>query len=167
LNRYNAELLAANPERKKAYSRAYRAKNPEKVKAHLRAYYAANKEKLKVKMAAYNALNIETIAIANAAWRKANPEALRILTQNRRAKKRANGGTLSSGLSAKLFKLQRGKCACCGLPLGDDFHLDHVFPSALGGPNIDDNMQLLRKRCNLQKRAQHPVDFMQSRGFLL
>jgi len=36
-----------------------------------------------------------------------------------------------------------------------------------GGSNTDDNMQLLRKLCNLQKHAKHPVDFMQERGFLL
>ena len=38
---------------------------------------------------------------------------------------------------------------------------------ALGGLNADSNMQLLRAECNLQKSAKHPVDFMQSRGFLL
>lgn len=55
----------------------------------------------------------------------------------------------------------------CGKPLGDAYHLDHVMPLALGGSNTDDNMQLLRDRCNLQKHAKHPVDFMQERGFLL
>lgn len=35
------------------------------------------------------------------------------------------------------------------------------------GTNTDDNIQLLRKLCNLQKSAKHPVDFMQQRGFLL
>jgi len=52
-------------------------------------------------------------------------------------------------------------------PLGDDFHMDHIMPIALGGSNTDDNMQLLRKECNLQKQAKHPIDFMQSRGLLL
>lgn len=56
---------------------------------------------------------------------------------------------------------------CCGLPLGDNYHIDHIMPLALGGSNTDDNIQLLRQRCNNQKCAKHPVDFMQSRGFLL
>lgn len=64
-------------------------------------------------------------------------------------------------------KFTNGKCPCCKQPLGDEFHLDHVIPLALGGPNTDDNMQLLRKTCNLQKSAKHPVQYMQERGFLL
>lgn len=46
-------------------------------------------------------------------------------------------------------------------------HLDHIVPVAMGGPNIDENIQLLRQRCNNQKHSKHPVDFMQQRGFLL
>ena len=46
-------------------------------------------------------------------------------------------------------------------------HLDHIMPLALGGSNTDDNIQLLRARCNLQKRAKHPVDFMRERGYLI
>lgn len=85
----------------------------------------------------------------------------------RRAQALASGGVLSVGLSAKLFKLQKGMCPCCKQPLGDDYHMDHKMPLALGGSNTDNNMQLLRKKCNQQKNAKHPVDFMQSRGFLL
>jgi 5-methylcytosine-specific restriction endonuclease McrA len=100
-------------------------------------------------------------------WAASNLPALAVKAQNRRARKRTNGGTLSKNIAAKLFKHQRGKCACCGLPLGDDYHLDHIMPLALGGANVDSNIQLLRPSCNLQKSAKHPIDFMQSRGFLL
>lgn len=99
-------------------------------------------------------------------WFSENPEARRIYNRNRRAINRATG-KLSTSLAAKLFKLQRGKCACCGEPLGADYHLDHIMPLALGGSNTDDNAQLLRARCNLQKNAMHPVEFMRQRGFLL
>jgi len=79
-----------------------------------------------------------------------------------------NGGELSKNLVAKLFKLQGGQCACgCGGDLGEDYHLDHRMPLALGGSNTDGNMQLLRKRCNLRKGAKHPIKFMQENGFLL
>ena len=79
-----------------------------------------------------------------------------------------SGGRLSKGLAAKLFAMQRGRCACgCKQPLGDDYHLDHRMPLVLGGANTDDNMQLLRKICNLQKHAKHPIDFMRQRGFLI
>lgn len=151
----------------KPCSAVYYAANREKEIAASLARYAANREIVKAKNAAWYAANRELSNAKTAAWRAANPEKRRIHGQNRKARKRANGGKLSIGLSARLFKLQRGKCTCCGQPLGDDFHLDHIVPLALGGSNTDDNIQLLRQRCNLKKSSKHPVDFMQSRGFLL
>lgn len=150
-----------------AASTAWRAANPETARAATNAWRAANPDRNKAEKAAYKAANHEKVKAYAAAWAETNPEAIRINNHNRRARKRANGGTLSRGLSAKLFKLQKGKCPCCGLPLGNNYHLDHRMPLALGGSNDDGNMQLLRQRCNNQKWAKHPVDFMQERGFLL
>jgi len=150
----------------------WRAANPEKVKARNAVWYAENREKHRANMIKWQKANPEKLKANYARWYAANPEkhraACRISGHNRRARKRDAGGKLSTGLSEKLMKLQRGKCACgCKQSLGDDFHLDHIVPLALGGSNTDDNMQLLRKICNLQKSARHPVDFMQQRGFLL
>ena len=189
----SAAWYKANPERAKATSAAYYVKNTNKIKAYLKSWYAENAESQKSKVLAYRAANLDKIKAylsANAskirargaayraanpesrkaiwsAWAKSNPEALRINSQNRRSRKRSAGGRLSHNLSARLFKLQKGKCPCCKQPLGDDYHLDHIIPLALGGSNTDDNIQLLRAICNLQKHAKHPVEFMQSRGFLL
>lgn len=91
----------------------------------------------------------------------------RVNCQNRRARIRGNGGELSKDIKQRLFELQRGKCACCGKPLGEKYHLDHIIHISLGGKNVDSNIQLLRARCNIQKSNKHPVDFMRSRGFLL
>ena len=178
-----ARWLAANKQRKRATDAAWRAANREKVKARVDAWYAANRDRVNATQASQYAANPEKKKAANAAWRaanpekqkaaaaawdKANPEARRIAGHNRRARRRANGGKLSKGLAEKLFKLQRGKCACgCKQPLGTDYHLDHRMPLALGGANEDWNIQLLRSTCNQQKSAKHPVDFMQQRGLLL
>lgn len=163
---------------KKAYCAAWRKSSPEKRKAASAAWYEANLEKRKISMAAWQKANPEKMREATAAWQKANPEKVsaknaeyhkanpercRIKNHNRRMK--ANGEKLSKGLNKKLFKLQKGKCACCRYPL-DKYHLDHIMPLALDGTNTDDNIQLLCPSCNLQKHAKHPVDFMQSRGFL-
>lgn len=192
-----AAWRARNPERAKEVDAKYRQANPDKVKAtrakhyqkHAEKYreasrksYAENPEYYKRMNAQWMAENKESRAISASAWRAANPERVkanyarweaenpdvrRTINRNRRARIRGNGGKLSKGLDAKLYALQRGMCACCGQPLGDDYNLDHIMPLSLGGKNTDDNMQLLRKKCNLQKKAKHPVDFMQSRGFLL
>ena len=192
-----AAWRAKNKAKIRANDIAYRAKNPEKVKALRKASYRANPEKAKADAAAWVAANPERVKLRDAAWAKANPEKRRkardtwdkanpgktkaaiakwgkenlkvrnIHGQNYRAQKRVNGGTLSRGLAGKLLKLQKGKCACCRKLLGDVYHLDHVIPITLQGPNTDDNIQLLCPACNCSKGGKHPTDFMQSRGFLL
>lgn len=157
----------ANPDRAREINAAWQAAHPGKAKARTAAYYAANKGKEKIRIAAWRAANAGKVKATAAAWQASNTEVKRIIEQNRRARKCENDGILSKGLTAKLFKLQKGKCPCCKQPLGEDYHMDHKMPLALGGPNIDDNMQLLRSVCNHQKSKKHPVDFMQSRGFLL
>lgn len=147
-----AEYLIKYPGRQKESSAKWRKNNPEKAKECARSHYEKNSKEI----------------IAKAVqWEKSHPETYRSYKQNRRAKKLNSAGSLSTGLREKLFKMQKGLCACCKLPLGDNFHMDHIVPLALGGTNTDDNIQLLRSKCNCQKGASHPVDFMQRRGFLL
>lgn len=190
-NSSNAAWRVANPE----YNAAYYEANREKMLESQASYREVNRDKIREYDAARQKANPSRNREAKAKWRKANPQkarqskatwaasnpeyysyyreanreklrkAFRVYGQNRRARKA--GGKLSKGLSERLFKLQRGKCACCGKPLGDDYHLDHIMPLALGGTNTDGNIQLLRAECNRQKRAKHPVDFMRERGLLL
>lgn len=141
--------------------------HPAEVKAGKAKWRAENAGKAKAATVKWQAKNRERLKAYSKKWRVENPLTVRVHHQNRRARKGGNGGTLSKGLAEKLFKLQKGRCPCCGRPLGDDYHLDHKMPIALGGPNEDWNMQLLRKRCNKLKHAKHPVEFMRSRGFLL
>ena len=141
--------------------------NPARTRASKAKYYADNGGRMRAASAKYYADNVGKLRASGAAWYAANREKSRIYKQNRRVKKKEVGGNLSPDLAAKLFKLQKGKCVCCGLPLGNDYHLDHIMPLKLGGTNTDDNMQLLRATCNMQKQAKHPVDFMQQRGFLI
>lgn len=162
-----AKWRAENPEKNKAIAARWRAANREALRIRGVKYRADNPSKSKASVSAWRAANQEKCKADNAAWNKENAEARRIINNNRRARKLANGGRLSPGLAAKLFKLQRGKCACCHVSIADENHLDHRIPVALGGPNEDWNMQLLCPLCNLSKGAKNPVDFMQSRGFLL
>lgn len=164
----SAKYRLENPERAKACVAKWNAENPEKAKAAHAKVYAANVDKIKAQVANWKSANPDKAKASAAKWKASNPESCRVYSHNRRARKRKNGGKLSSGISERLFKLQRGKCACgCGQSLGDDYHLDHIMPLALGGSNTDENIQLLTATCNMQKNAKHPIDFMQSRGFLL
>jgi len=145
----------------------YRKNNPEKVKETNLKYKSANSEQIKIARSEYYSKNKEKLKLGRKKWEEKNPHAGQIRKQNRWARKRAVGGRLSNGLKDKLYKLQRGKCACCNLPLGANYHMDHIMPIVLGGTNTDNNIQLLRQKCNNQKHTKHPVDFMQSRGFLI
>jgi 5-methylcytosine-specific restriction endonuclease McrA len=193
---YGRQWRKDNPEKVKLQVKKYGIKNRKKINARVKVRRSENPEKVRerdkkrywnnreerlrtaAKSAAksferrkkygakWQADNPEKVKIRNAKWRAAHPEETRIHRLNYLARKKASG-TLSSGLVERLFKLQKGKCACCGVPLGENFHLDHIMPLALGGANEDKNMQLLTQRCNNQKHTKHPIDFMRSRGFLL
>ncbi len=187
---YNREYAAKNRSSVTEHAKAYREKhketlkqkrldytraNKDKLRAYRADHYVKNKDKVIAQTALWQRNNPDKVAARNKRWADANPDKVRaknkknekVRGQNRRALVRNAVGKLSKDLPAKLFKLQGGMCPCCKQPLGDDYHLDHKMPLALGGENTDDNMQLLRATCNLQKHAKHPVDFMQSRGFLL
>lgn len=162
-----AKYRAENPDNVRDAYTKWQSANPDKLRDKRAKYYAENKNKMCAAISAWKSANKEKMHGYYIKWKSSNPDKLREYYQNSRAKRRAAGGKLSSGLEERLFKLQRGKCACCGKPLGDDYHLDHIMPIAIGGTNTDDNIQLLRAECNHQKHAKHPVDFMRQRGFLL
>jgi hypothetical protein len=162
-----AKYRSENAERIKALRAEWVKKNPEKRKAQNAKCRAGRKEKIRKASAERYEKFREYANYLSHAWRAANPEKVRASSQNNKAKRRNAIGKTSKGLSKRLFDLQKGMCACCGLPLGGNYHLDHIMPIALGGTNEDRNIQLLRPRCNSQKKAKHPVDFMQERGFLL
>lgn len=150
------------------YMRQWRKDNPDKI-ADIEARAAVARAPKKPEQdRTYYEKNRDALRAKAAAWRIDNPDKRAIHRANRRARKAASGGRLSRGLVQRLHSLQRGLCACCRLPLGDDFQVDHIMPLALGGANSDENIQLLRAACNNLKRAKHPIEFMQrDRGMLL
>lgn len=158
---------ANNIEKMTATTTAWRKLNPQKIREYTAAWEKRNPEKQSAKSIARYAKDPEASKKRCAEWRNNNPGKTRAYMQNYKAIKESSGEKLSIGLAEKLFLLQGGKCPCCKLPLGDDYHMDHIIPLKRGGPNNDANIQLLRQRCNNQKNAKDPLLFMQSRGFLL
>lgn len=165
LSEYDAAYKAGNHQKIRAREKAYRAANRDKVRDWAKSFRVRNREKVAAWNVAYHLMNAATIRKKVLCWQRENPDKCRVRNQNRRA--RQADGKLSKDIIERLYTLQRGKCPCCGKPLGKDFHLDHIVPLAKGGLNVDSNIQLLRKRCNHNKSAKSPVEFMQSRGFLL
>jgi 5-methylcytosine-specific restriction endonuclease McrA len=155
----NSKKTAEQKKRQAEYLVEWRRNNKDKIAAsrtkdvvqkYSKTWYEKHKDAIKTKVSEY---------------RKKNPEKVRALNQSRRGLERT--GKLSPDIIERLLAIQKGLCVCCRKKLGKDFHLDHIIPLSLGGSNTDENMQLLKAKCNLQKNAKHPVDFMRERGFLL
>ena len=164
---YDAEWVKKNKEKVELSRTKHYLANKQKIIDRAKKWAEENREKNILRHREYRVRNADKCSAYSKVWREKNKDLKRVYAQNRRAKQRENGGELSPTLTKKLFDLQKGKCACCGKPLGNKFQLDHIMPIALGGKHEDSNIQLLTQKCNAQKHAKHPVDFMQSRGFLL
>lgn len=157
-----------NREKRLAACAEYRAKNKEKVNAGIAKWREENVERVRQQKAEWKLSNSEKVKADNAAWRASNKDKTRACWHAYRARKLSGGGELSRDIANRLLVSQQGKCACgCKQPLGDDYHLDHIMPLALGGANEDWNIQLLRARCNFRKGAKDPIEFAQENGRLL
>lgn len=74
---------------------------------------------------------------------------------------------LPDGCITEIGNSQKWKCVACRKSIKLKYHVDHIMPLALGGKHERLNIQLLCPSCNLSKHKKHPVDFMQSIGYLL
>lgn len=159
----------ATKDRMKILTATWAKNNPEKVKEKSRRHYAKHADVMRERSKNYYANNPEKAKASRDKYRATH--GYRIINSKSTAKRRAllcgESGRVSKGLIDKLLALQRGRCTCCGEPLGDEYQIDHIMPLALGGQHVENNLQLLHKKCNLQKHAKHPIDFMRSKGYLL
>ncbi|NET69416.1 MAG: group II intron reverse transcriptase/maturase [Moorea sp. SIO1G6] len=60
-----------------------------------------------------------------------------------------------SSQKGRLLKRQKGKCTHCGLTFrdGDLIEKHHIIPRALGGSNLDKNLELLHLHCHDEKHG--------------
>lgn len=180
---------AANPERYRETGKRYRDANKDRLKAAYAEWYSQNKayfskwreenmQSVKAAALKYRVTHAKDLQEKRKAWREKNPnysrayckrhpEKARTILANRRARMRAAGGSHTADDIHLLMKLQKGKCAVCRCGIRSRYHVDHVIPVVLGGSNDRLNLQLLCPTCNREKHAKHPVDFMQTKGFLL
>lgn len=162
--RYRAE----NREMLSAGAMAWRLENPGRYAEYQRQYHESNREHTRARTAQWRKDNPERSQEMSRRWRQENPDLNVLKAQRYRVRKLQAGADLPSGIIKSLLTLQRCKCAVCKSSLKKSgHHLDHIMPLFLGGAHSAENVQLLCPTCNLSKSAKNPIDFMQSRGFLL
>ena len=149
---YRKAERMAKPLQVKERSQRHRKKYPVEIRERNRKWALLNADRYKLRMRTYREKNRE-----------------RCFTQSRnyRARKLKAGGVHTKEQVASLYQRQKGYCICCRKALGKEYHIDHIFPLSKGGRNDILNIQLLCPNCNLSKHDRHPIEFMQSRGYLL
>ncbi len=163
-----------NPEKVAAHREDKRRKNqvdPEKNRAYQRAYQAANREARYQKSRAYikarpaqeaaygkrwRSKNKEKVAATAAAWKEANPDRARAQYRKAAAVRRARerGAFVESVSPLVVLDRDAEICHICGWMVDpDDWHMDHVIPLALGGEHSYANVAVSHPRCNMVKGA--------------
>jgi 5-methylcytosine-specific restriction endonuclease McrA len=143
----------------RAKNKAWVKRNRDARNAKCRQWNAENAEKKRLTNAKYRALNKDAINARRKQKRDADPSLERIKT----AKRRSAIGCLPKDIIQKLLISQKYKCACCNESLQNGYHLDHKIPISRGGNNLEDNVQLLTPKCNLEKYTLTMNEFIEKR----
>jgi 5-methylcytosine-specific restriction endonuclease McrA len=166
----------------KENERKWRTENPQKARddkqirrqgyrdkelASARLYRLNNRKKRLEATRKWRAENIEKIRCYNLAYRKKNPQRAKIHKHKRRALKHGAGGSYCAADISRIRKAQKDRCAYCGAWLKRAGEIDHIKALSKGGSNAARNLQLLCRPCNQSKSARDPIEFVQSRGFLV
>ena len=126
-----------DPERRKAYNKAYREANKDKLKAQRKAHYEANVDKEKACHRAYYEANKDRYNAYSAKRKALKIPALLPTTDNE--------------LIKKLYK-QRVEIS---KKHGEEYHVDHINPLSIGGAHHQDNMRVITAKENLEKNDKY------------
>lgn len=170
INRARREARAADPERFRAQQREYRVKNVERVRAAQRLRWELKKDRVNARLRERRATDPEwaerqretqrrtrnpaKASEANRRWRQANPDKVRLHLYRRRALKAMVEHQPYT--RTEIYERDGGRCKICGVELKlepNGFHIDHIVPISLGGPDIPANVQLSCQPCNNGKHA--------------
>lgn len=150
-------------EKRKENSRKWREANQSRDKARNRAFYHSHKQKrrayLDANRGAHNEharlsrrRHPERVAAYARRYRAQKPHILKAISNRRRARKLAAGGSFTAGEWRALCVLYDHTCLCCGRREPEiTLVADHVVPLSKNGSNDIGNIQPLCFSCNSRK----------------
>ena len=156
-----------NPERAKELSRKDRERHRVARALAQAKWQQANKLRRNAQQKARRDQDPEKFREHHRKWRRENPEKNAAMQTRRRAAKKNAGGSHTADDLARIREMQNGKCAVYKCKLKGFGSVDHITALSRGGSDNPANLQILCRSCNSQKHARDPIEFMQSRGFLL
>lgn len=170
----------SHPDKVKAAQKRQYVANAQKRRAASLAYYRANREVVLAKrktaegraegarrMREWNAANRERARAKVREWRKRNPGWWKDYNAKKRAALRGCAIVDRPAIKA-IYDLARSSSAlpcrwCDALTLPGGRHVDHVVPLSKGGSHAPANLCIACVKCNLQKNASHPEEFLRRR----
>jgi 5-methylcytosine-specific restriction endonuclease McrA len=120
------------------------------ARARRRRWNANHKEEVKKKLDEWRNKNRDRVNENRRRWLSENPEKNITYLENRRARKLANGGTITEQEWKDLCEKYGNRCLRCGRT-DVKLTLDHVIPLESGGSNTIGNAQPLCGKCNSAK----------------
>ena len=146
-----------DPERRRAYGRAWMRRNADKASAAMRRWRASHREQHAQARDAWDAQHPVEAASRRARYLRAHPEVRRTRWSNRRARERAAEGQYTTEQWMALIARYDSCCAYCGrrAPLQPD----HRVPLARGGTNWIDNILPACGPCNRRKHLLTETEF--------
>ena len=164
---YAKAYYAAHREEAKAYAKAYRLAHQDERRAYRlahrderqaynKAWAAAHPDEIRAASEAWRQANSEQEKARKAAWQKANPKKKRACCARRRARKLGASGygyTTSEHIAAR-WAFYGDLCYICDAPAEAT---DHVIPLARGGSHWSSNLRPICTSCNSKKGARAPL----------
>lgn len=164
----NKRWRESNPELVRELKRKYVEESMEKVAASKARYYQENKERCLELSRRHRNANKDQYREMARKWREKNRDYVRLKNRMRKQKIKNAEGSHTVDDVKRILEMQKRKCAACYKKLeGENYHVDHIVPLALGGSNWARNLQILCPPCNMSKGAKAPEEFYTARGFLL